>query len=85
MLKSDCCPVVRPPRRIPYAIRDKLKVTLDDLEQKGIIEKTEGPVDWASNLVIVEKPNGALRICLDPVDLNKSIKRNYAYYQPWRR
>lgn len=44
LLKSDCCPVVRPPRRIPYAIRDQLKVTLDDLE-KGIIVKTEGPVD----------------------------------------
>ncbi|XP_011688911.1 PREDICTED: uncharacterized protein LOC105450661 [Wasmannia auropunctata] len=75
LLEPDCCPIVRPPRRIPYSIRDKLKVTLNELEQKGIIAKAEGPVEWASNLVIVEKPNGALRICLDPVDLNKSVKR----------
>ncbi|XP_018359748.1 PREDICTED: uncharacterized protein K02A2.6-like [Trachymyrmex cornetzi] len=74
-LKQDCCPVVRPPRRIPLALKDKLKTTLNDLESKGIIAKTKGPVEWSSNLVIVEKPNGTLRICLDPVDLNKSIKR----------
>lgn len=74
-LKPDCCPVMRPPRRIPYSIMDKLKTTLMDLEQKGIIVKNERPVDWARNLIIVGKSNGTLRICLDPVDLNKSVKR----------
>lgn len=74
LLKPESCPVLRPPRRIPYSIRNNLKITLKDLEEKGIIVKSDGPVEWASNFVIVEKPNGALRICLDPVDLNKSIK-----------
>ena len=28
-------------------------------------------------LVTVEKPNGKLRVCLDPRDLNKAIKRQH--------
>ncbi|XP_008484631.1 uncharacterized protein K02A2.6-like, partial [Diaphorina citri] len=30
--------------------------------------------NWVSNLVIVEKPSGDLRLCLDPVDLNRNLK-----------
>ena len=35
------------------------------------------PTDWVDSLVVVEKPNGSLRICLDPRDLNKAIKREH--------
>ena len=31
--------------------------------------------EWLSSFVIVKKPNGNLRVCLDPTDLNKSIIR----------
>ena len=30
-----------------------------------------------NNLVIVEKKNGSLRLCLDPRDLNKAVKREH--------
>lgn len=33
--------------------------------------------DWASSLVIVQKKNGALRICLDLRDLNRAVKREH--------
>ncbi|KAK2725150.1 hypothetical protein QYM36_001561 [Artemia franciscana] len=33
------------------------------------------PTDWVNSLVIVEKPDKSLRICIDPHDLNKAIKR----------
>ena len=33
--------------------------------------------DWILNLVIVEKKNGSLHICLDPRDLNKAVKREH--------
>ena len=32
------------------------------------------PTDWVNNLVIMEKKNGSLRLCLDPRDLNKAAK-----------
>ena len=31
--------------------------------------------EWLNSFVIVKKPNGNLRVCLDPTDLNKSIIR----------
>ena len=34
-------------------------------------------LDWVNSLVISEKPNGSLRICLDPKDLNKAIKQEH--------
>ena len=58
--------VVQPPRRIPLALQDKLKATLNSLEKQNVIQWVTKPTEWAHNLVIVEKPNGKLRICLDP-------------------
>ena len=62
-------------RNVPLRLRDKLKATLDDLEKKDIITKVEEPVNWVSNLVIVEKANITLRLCLDPPDLDQAIER----------
>ena len=47
------------------------------MERNEIIDKVDEPTDWVNSLVIVEKPNGKLRICLDPYDLNKAIKREH--------
>ncbi|GBN78451.1 Retrovirus-related Pol polyprotein from transposon 17.6 [Araneus ventricosus] len=41
----------------------------------GIIEKVTEPTDCVSPLVIVQKKNGALRLCLDPQNLIRVIKR----------
>lgn len=30
-----------------------------------------------SNLVVVEKPDGSIRLCLDPQDLNRAIRRDH--------
>ena len=74
-LKADSHPTIQPQRNVPLRLRDELKATLDYLERKDIITKIEEPVDWVSNLVIVEKPNNTLRLCLDPLDLNQAIER----------
>lgn len=76
-LRPNSVGVIHPPRRVPQVIRGKLKETLEDLEKRGVIEKVGHPTDWVQSLVIVEKPNGSLRLCLDPRDLNKVIKREH--------
>ncbi|KAK3926634.1 Retrovirus-related Pol polyprotein from transposon 17.6 [Frankliniella fusca] len=47
------------------------------MEAGGIIAKVEHLTEesWVSNIVIVTKPNKSIRICLDPVDLNKAFIR----------
>ena len=70
-------PVINPPRRVPFALKDKLKSELDRLEELQMIRKVEEPTDWVSSLVVVEKPNGKLRVCIDPVHLNQALKRSH--------
>lgn len=70
-------PVQHAPRRVPAALRSRLIDELNGLEASGIIAKVEVPTDWVSSVVVVPKKNGKLRICLDPKDLNKAIKREH--------
>ena len=70
-------PVVHAARRVPFALKDKLKCELDRMVNLDVIETITEPTDWVSQLVVVEKPNGKLRVCLDPRDLNKAIKRQH--------
>ena len=76
-LQENATPVIHPPRRVPLAIKSKLKEALEDMVKQDIIAPIETPTDWVSSLVVVEKKNGKLRICIDPKDLNRSIKRSH--------
>ena len=35
------------------------------------------PTEWVSQMAVVHKPNGKLRICIDPQPLNAALKREY--------
>lgn len=72
-------PVVLPGRRIPHALMPKVKTELDKMVAKGIVTPVTEPTDWVSQMVVVVKKDGSLRICLDPGPLNKAIKR--AHFQ----
>ena len=76
-LDTTVTPVVHSPRRVPFALREPLKEELDILIQQGIIAKVDRPTDWENSCVCVTKPNGKLRLCLDPKDLNKAIQTNH--------
>ncbi len=76
-------PVVHPCRRIPFLLHNDLKAELDRMLEMGVIAKVEKPTDWVSSIVVVKKKNGKLRICLDPRDLNRAIKRQH-YKLPTR-
>lgn len=70
-------PSIQPPRRVPIAMRNKLKQELESLEKDGIITKETSHTDWVSNIVIVQRggEEAGVRICLDPVHLNKALRR----------
>ena len=70
-------PVVHPPRKIPFTQKEKVKEELDGMEKLGVIRKAEEPTEWVSFLVVVEKPNDKVQLCLDPRDLNKGIQREH--------
>ena len=42
----------------------------------SVIAKVSKPTPWISNRVVVRKPN-KLRLCIDPLHLNKGIIRNH--------
>eukprot|EP00795_Rhopilema_esculentum_P009803 gene9803-18365_t len=70
-------PVVHPPRKLPIALKEKLHTELKRMVKMGIIKPVHEPTDWVNSLVVVEKLNEKLRICLDTKDLNKAIKRHH--------
>ena len=57
-------PAIMPPRRVPLTLKNKLKDALTRLEKASVIIKEEEPTDWVSSLVVTEKPNGKLRVCI---------------------
>ena len=44
-LKDNAVPVVNPPRRIPKALKSRLKCKLDNMENDQIIVKVDEPTD----------------------------------------
>ena len=76
-LDPEVSPVVHAPRKVPIELKDKLQAELSEMESQDIIAKVTQPTDWVNSLVIREKENGRLRLCLDPKDLNKAIKREH--------
>ena len=75
--RPEVQPVVHASRRVPFALRGRLKSELDKKESLGVIVKVDEPKDWVNSIKIVEKKIGSLRICLDPRDLNKALKREH--------
>ena len=70
-------PVVHAPRRIPVPMRNKVHEKLEELVNEEVITPVMDATDWVSSMVVVQKPNGQMRLCLDPKDLNVAIRREY--------
>ena len=80
-LKPECEPVIHPARRVSYRLQEQFDETLSDMASSEIITKVTEPTEWVNPIVTVRKPSGALRICLDPLELNKAIRGEH-YYIP---
>lgn len=75
-LEPNARGVVHPVRRQPAALREKIIEKLHEMEKDGYITKVEQPTEWVSSMVAAVR-NGKVRICIDPSDLNKVIKREH--------
>ena len=69
--------VIHAPRRIAFAKRPEVKKELDRQVKLGILVPVSDPTDWVNSMVVAEKKDGSVRICIDPKDLNKVIKREH--------
>lgn len=71
LLKDNAIPVARLQRRVPLKIMDRLKEKLNQMVKDNIIAKVENnDSEWVNSMVIVEKKDSSLRICVDPHELN---------------
>ena len=75
-MDSTVTPVVRPPRRVPAAMQNKVKQELNRMVNIGVITPCNEPTDWVSSMSPTHKKRtDDIRICIDPRDLNKGLKR----------
>lgn len=65
-------PVAQAVRRVPLALLPKVSEELKRMVKEEVLEPIEAS-DWVSNMVIVHKSNGSIRICADLSEVNKAI------------
>ena len=76
-LKSKYKPDIAPCRGIAFGLMEKLKVELKRMGNGDIIEKAdnESP-EFVSPILIKQKSDEGIRVCIDPQALNNAIERD---------
>ena len=69
-------PVVHGPRRQAAALLPRITAKLKEMEKEGHLAKVSHPTDWVNSMVVSCRGE-KIRICLDPSDLNKAVKREH--------
>ena len=72
-------PIINPPRKEPFALKQKLKQKLKRMTHLDIVVPVNETTDWVSSLIVIEKPNDNLQVCLDLRNLNKAIKKEHLH------
>ena len=81
-LRDDAKPVIHAPRTVPVHIMPYYEAELKKMLKEDIISPVTEPTEWVNSIVVnvKETPKGKkVRLCLDPKDLNKSIRREHYY------
>ena len=70
-------PVTHARRKVPIKSKEAIDKELDYLIEEEIITEQVEPTPWVSSVTFLRKPNGEVRVCLDPSNLNKAIIREH--------
>ena len=70
-------PVTHARRKVPIESKEAIDKELDYLIEEEIITEQVEPTPWVSSVTFLMKPNGEVRVCLDPSNLNKAIIREH--------
>ena len=63
-------------RNIAFGYREETKKELDKMVSQGIIKPVgDKATEWCSPMIVVQKPGGDIRICVDLSKPNEFIKR----------
>ena len=78
-LKDNAIPYVAPIRRVVHTLQEPLQLEFEKLVDEGILRKLkiDEKSEWLNSFVCERKPNGSIRLCLDPTHLSKYILRQY--------
>lgn len=77
-LVENSTPAVHAPRRTPFTLREKVIEELHRMEKLQVVKKVDEATEWVNSMTVTEKPNGQIRVCLDPTDLNRAIIREHS-------
>ena len=69
--------IIHPPCFVSIKLWPKIQEKLTRMESLDVIEKVNIPTSWVNCTVTIVKPNGTLRIYINPWDLNKAIRREH--------
>ena len=73
LIKENSIPIFHAAYSVPFKLRERVEVELDRLVKENIIIPIRTS-RWASPIVVVPKPDGQIRLCLDySVTINKCI------------
>ena len=75
-MQEGSTPVRKLTRKVLLALCEKFKQEIDSMVKAGILTEVTPEMStpkWLNSFMIIKKPNGNLRVCLDLTDLNKHI------------
>lgn len=70
-IESGRCPVKQVMRRMHPDFAAKLEIGVDKLVKADFIKEVQYPI-WLENIMLVEKKNEQIQVCIDFRDLNKA-------------
>ena len=75
-LKEDATPfALTTPQRVPIPLLSKVREELQRMENMGVITRIDEATEWCTGMVVIPKPSGKVRICVDLTKLNESVCR----------